>query len=108
MSKPASVPSDVHCIVLDAMGVIFRVGEDVPELLIPFIAREGGTRDSALVDAAYVDASSGRCDPDEFWVRVGLSPELEDDYLELHELMPGATQFIDDARRHATPIWMLS
>jgi HAD superfamily hydrolase (TIGR01509 family) len=90
------------------MGVIFRAGDDVAELLIPFVVRHGGCADPNAISAAYVDASLGRIDADAFWRRVGLDPSVEDAYLATHELMPGAHAFIAAARRAELPLWCLS
>ena len=90
------------------MGVIFRAGDDVAELLIPFVVRHGGCADTNAISAAYVDASLGRIDADAFWRRVGLDPSLEDAYLATHELMPGADAFIAAARRAELSVWCLS
>ena len=75
-----------HCIVLDAMGVIFRAADDVAELLIPFITEAGGNVDAKTIASAYFDASLGMINADEFWNKVHLDPSLEDDYLSRHSL----------------------
>ena len=74
-------------LALDAMGVLYRSGDDVGELLEPFVREHGG--DAAKVAGAYHEASLGEISPDLFWEQVGLSPELEDAYLDRHELAPG-------------------
>ena len=57
----------MDCIVLDAMGVIFRAADDVAELLIPFIAETGGNVSTGIVESTYMDASLGLISVDEFW-----------------------------------------
>ena len=74
-------------LALDAMGVLYKSGDDVGELLEPFVREHGGEVDK--VAAAYHAASLGEISADAFWAQVGLSPELEDDYLSLHELGSG-------------------
>ena len=59
-------------IVLDAMGVVFRAGDDVAELLVPYVAAHGGAADAARVGAAYLRASRGELTGVEFWRSVGL------------------------------------
>ena len=71
-------------LALDAMGVLYKSGDDVGELLEPFVRQHGG--DVEKVEAAYHAASLGEISADAFWTRVGLPPDLEDDYLSLHEL----------------------
>jgi len=72
-------------VVLDAMGVIFSAKDDVKELLIPFITQRGGAS-AEIVKQFYHSASIGRLSPDDFWNNVGLTPELEDEYLETRPL----------------------
>ena len=52
-------------LLLDAMGVIYRIGDDVKEILIPFVRQKGG--DVGAVENAYIEASLGRLEPDAFW-----------------------------------------
>jgi HAD superfamily hydrolase (TIGR01509 family) len=98
----------MRCIVLDAMGVIFRAADDVAELLIPFIRKMRATVDSRLIEAAYMDASLGILDADAFWRQVGLDSSVEDDYLKTHSLNPGVESFLTCARQAGVPVWCLS
>ena len=93
-------------LVLDAMGVIYRAGDDVADLLLPFVARHGGKRDQ--VEAAYHDASLGRLSAAQFWHQVGLSPDLEDDYLAGHQLSAGLHDFLAAAKPRTDALWCLS
>ncbi|MFZ1977456.1 MAG: HAD-IA family hydrolase [Bacteroidota bacterium] len=97
-----------HCIVLDAMGVIFRAADDVAELLIPFITEAGGNVDAKTIASAYFDASLGMINADEFWNKVHLDPSLEDDYLSRHSLVPGVEDFLRNAGLFRIPVWCLS
>ena len=96
----------MRCLVLDAMGVIFSAADDVAELLVPFVHGSGG--DASRVDSAYLEASVGAIDADEFWRRVGLDASVEDAYLAAHSLVPGAREFIARASEAGTPVWCLS
>ena len=53
----------MSCLVLDAMGVIFKSADDVGELLIPFIAEKSGSFDEGVIQAAYLEASLGKSAP---------------------------------------------
>jgi HAD superfamily hydrolase (TIGR01509 family) len=97
---------NIQCVVLDGMGVIFAAADDVAELLIPFVRSVGG--DPTKVDSAYLDASLGVIDADEFWIRVGLDASLEAQYLSGHALIPGAREFLVRAREAGIPVWCLS
>lgn len=96
----------MKCLVLDAMGVIFQAADDVVELLIPFVAEHGGEVD--VVQSAYLDASLGRISADEFWEKVGVDANLEDDYLARHRLSNGVIELVDIARQRHLPVWCLS
>jgi FMN phosphatase YigB (HAD superfamily) len=96
----------MQCIVLDGMGVIFNAADDVADLLIPFVRAVGG--DPTKVNSAYLDASLGIIDADEFWVRVGLNASVEGQYLSGHELFPGARDFLVRANELGIPVWCLS
>ncbi len=91
---------NIECVVLDAMGVVFRAADDVAELLVPFVRNRGGVEDVGAIEAAYLDASRGSITADAFWLKVGLSPSLEDDYLSGHALTPGAREFLAPCERH--------
>jgi putative hydrolase of the HAD superfamily len=84
-------------LVLDAMGVIYRVGDDVADLLVPFIREKGGIDDDAQIEAAYLKASLGEIDAAEFWRRVHVSPDLEDEYLMTLELSDELLEFLEAA-----------
>src|SRR3990172_8074431 len=95
-------------LVLDAMGVIYRTGDDVADLLVPFIREQGGTADDELIDAAYRQASLGQTTAAEFWLRVGVPHELEDDYLRRHVLTDGVVALLERARTRFNHICCLS
>jgi len=81
-------------LALDAMGVIYKVGDDVADLLIPFIRENGGSADGDLINDTYLAASLGKIPASRFWQTVGLDVEYEDRYLETHELSPGLEEFL--------------
>ncbi len=80
-------------LLLDAMGVLYQSGDDVAELLIPFVHRHGrACRPAATIEQAYVAASLGDIDETTFWQRMGVDPVLEDDYLAGHRLIEGTRE----------------
>lgn len=95
-------------LVLDAMGVIYAVAEDVAELLCPFIHEHGGITDDHRIGELYREASLGQLSPAQFWASVGLDPSLEDTYLTLHRLTPALIEFLGQARGKVDAIWCLS
>lgn len=95
-------------LVLDAMGVIFAAGDDVAELLIPFVKEHGGSCDDDHIAALYLDASLGRISAAEFWGDVGVDPALEDSYLRRHSLSEGCLEFLAGIRPNVNSVWCLS
>lgn len=108
MSVGGARDVSIECVVLDAMGVVFRAADDVAELLVPFVRSHGGVEDVGAIEAAYLDASRGSITADVFWLKVGLSPSLEDDYLSGHALIPGVREFLAHAYDVNAPVWLLS
>jgi len=98
----------MSCLVLDAMGVIFRSADDVAELLIPFIAEKSESFDEQVIRSAYLEASLGNISPDEFWNRVDVAPELEDEFLSRHSLNPGIIELLSRAKDNGISVWCLS
>jgi HAD superfamily hydrolase (TIGR01509 family) len=82
---------------LDAMGVIYSVGDDVGELLVPFIRRHGGTTDVTAIERAYNLVSLGKLSAEAFWLSVEVDPALEDKYISEHSLSAGIHELLDFA-----------
>ncbi len=76
------------------MGVIYRAGDDVGELLVPFVREHGKVHDAAEIERIYTLASLGELPAAELWRQLGVAPALEDRYLERHALMDGLTEFL--------------
>jgi HAD superfamily hydrolase (TIGR01509 family) len=89
-------------LVLDAMGVLYEAGDDVAELLVPFVGRHGRADLLAeVIDRDYVEASLGRMDTHTFWQRMGVDPSLEDRYLAGHRLIEGTLEALAELKeRH--------
>jgi putative hydrolase of the HAD superfamily len=94
-------------VVLDAMGVIYTSGDDVAELLVPYVAAHGGA-DAARVAAEYLRASRGERSAAEFWRNVGLDDGHEDAYLAGHATAPGLVPFLEWATRSGYRLACLS
>ena len=83
----------VRWIVFDAMGVIFKVGDDTGRLLIPMLRELVPALTKEQIYAAYIEASLGNLSAFDFWQRLGLGedyPQIQnaylDQYLTLDEL----------------------
>jgi putative hydrolase of the HAD superfamily len=90
------------------MGVIYPVGDDVANFLVPFIRKKSGLDDVEQIETLYIQASLGAFDADEFWRRVGLAPDLEDEYLEQLVLSDGLLEFLEAARPQFDQVACLS
>lgn len=95
-------------LVLDAMGVIYRVGDDVNDLLVPFVREKGGLDDAERLDADYLEASLGRIDAAELWRRLKLPAVLEDEYLRRFTLSEGLFELLQFARQRYERVYCLS
>ena len=95
-------------LVLDAMGVICSVGDDVRDLLCPFIEEKGVTKDISEIDRLYDLASLGKMSANEFWKDIGLAPALEDEYLQRYRLTDGLIDFLKAINSRGFQVWCLS
>ena len=84
-------------LALDAMGVLYETGDDVGGLLVPFAQGRGSTATVAEIEKAYLAASYGQIDAASFWERLGLDPDVEDEYLSGHRLSSGVQALLDGA-----------
>jgi len=114
-TQPAKRPKDgtvfnpvKPALILDAMGVIYRSADDVAELLVPFVAEQGGTTDAEYIERQYHRASLSLMNGAEFWQSVGIPPGLEDNYLARHQLSPGLREFLIAIRLYVDSLWCLS
>ncbi len=72
-------------IVFDAMGVIFKVGDDTRRLLIPMLKELAPSFSSQQIYDIYIEASLGNISAFDFWQKLGLGedyPEIQDAYLD--------------------------
>ncbi len=88
-------------VALDGPGVLYREGDDIRQLLIPF-ARERGSSASAedIVDKARL-LSLGRFTPADFWRTIGVEGdpnELDSAYLSTHQLNTGVVRYLRSLR----------
>lgn len=99
---------NLKVIVLDAMGVIYAVADDLHNLLCPFIAEKGGIADISQIEQLYLSASIGRMSSFEFWKAVDVDPKFEDDYIRLHKLSDGLLDFLEQTKQRGNEVWCLS
>jgi putative hydrolase of the HAD superfamily len=77
--------------VLDAMGVLYRHGNVVGGVLIPYLRDLGCSRGEGEIREVYRRCTLGRLSTDELWNELGVGHRASDaDYCSRHELNPGA------------------
>lgn len=73
-------------IFFDVMGVVFVVGDDTNELLVPFVQRLNKNISLEQINKCYLDASLGKISSSEFWLKMGFDKsqlkKIEENYLE--------------------------
>ena len=72
-------------IFFDVMGVLFIVGDDTNDLLVPFVKKYNKQISSEEIINEYMQASLGMISSKQFWKNVGLGefyPSIETEYLE--------------------------
>ena len=86
------------------MGVVYRVGDDVADLLVPYIRERNPSAWLGQIHEAYHLASLGKLTTAQFWDRVGLGhryPEVELEYLNSRlELTDGFLAAAEELSQH--------
>ncbi len=75
---------NMEWIIFDAMGVIFEIGDDLNELLVPFVQKRCSGISREEIDRYYTSATLGEITAEHFWEKVGLGdnyPAIETEYL---------------------------
>lgn len=93
-------PAPLRLIALDAMGVLFRVGRQVRDALLPFCRARGSRVAADRVQEVYVQATTGELSSAALWKALDLPGKAEDldrQYAAGHSLNPGSLEFCDRA-----------
>ncbi|MGB5756919.1 MAG: HAD-IA family hydrolase [Acidimicrobiales bacterium] len=96
-TKPDAAAAGYRVVALDGMGVLYREGDDVRRLLVPFARERGSTVAEEDIVAKARQLSLGRMTPADFWSVIGVagdSNELDAAYLARHQLMPGVVRYL--------------
>lgn len=62
----------IRNIFFDVMGIVFVVGDDTNELLVPFVQKFNKNVSKEQINKFYLDASSGKITSGEFWLNMGV------------------------------------
>lgn len=101
-------PEKKPVLALDAMGVLYAVGDDVADLLVPFVRKYGNGVSESVIEREYLSASLGEIDAATFWRRAGVEPTLEDSYLKGHKLNEGVAELLASASQRFSRVCNLS
>ena len=88
-------------VALDAMGVLYREGEDIKTLLVPFAREQGASASDEEIAAKARTLSLGRMTTGQFWNAIGVkgkAEKLDASYLSLHQLTPGVIKYLRSLR----------
>lgn len=66
-------------VIFDVMGVIFKVGDDTNDLLVPFVWRYNKSITREEINDEYIKASSGVMTSVEFWKKMRAVAEGEEE-----------------------------
>ncbi len=94
-------------LALDAMGVVFQEAHVVGQILTPFL-RAYCNVDAERVMELYLQGIVGEFTAAVFWKKLGLSPDVEDEYLQCYQLGDNAKEFLKEARKQFDSVWLLS
>ena len=97
--EPANDPTTdrFRVVALDGMGVLYREGDDVNKLLVPFARQHGSIVPDEEIVLRARQLSLGRMTSADFWQAIGVAGDpnqLDADYLALHQLTPGVVRYL--------------
>jgi HAD superfamily hydrolase (TIGR01509 family) len=75
----------IKWVMFDVMGVVFTVGDDTNDLLVPFIWERNAGISREAINEIYIRASLGQVTSRQLWDEVGLGrdyPQVERAYLD--------------------------
>jgi HAD superfamily hydrolase (TIGR01509 family) len=98
-------------VALDMMGVVYPIGDDLRDLIIPFLKSEGCDRPEQDFIEAYRRCYRGGADAASFWESLGYAPpfdEIETLVLREYHLTYGAIEFLEALRAAGIPVFSLT
>lgn len=100
-------------VIFDVMGVVFVVGDDTNDLLVPFVQRLNENISKEWVNSNYMDASLGKITSMEFWRRMGIdgseAGSIEKKYLDENlKIDPNIIDFMKELKERGYRLGLLS
>lgn len=96
-TEPSEARSPYRVIALDGMGVLYRQGDDVSTVLVPFAHERGSVRSAEEIEAKARQLELGRITTGEFWSAIGVPGDaaaLDGDYQTRLQLSPGVVKYL--------------
>jgi len=107
-SQSSKMPPTYDAVAFDGMGVLYKEGDDVVELLIPYLRDHGCTKSNEFIGEVYTRASEGQLTSAGLWTTLGAKAASDETYLASHELNPGMEALLARLSRHGVPLACLS
>ncbi len=108
VAEPEDADDELPTVVaLDGMGVLYREGDDINQLLVPFVRERGSDASHDRIVAGARSMSLGRITAADFWAGVGVEGdpnELDDAYLNRFHLSPGVVKFLRYLRENGVQV----
>ena len=78
-------------VILDAMGVLYREGDDFTNLMLPYVRRNGCELPDDAVERAFNRCSAGDIDSEDMWRACGLESTdgADMEHCSFYQLSPG-------------------
>lgn len=82
-------------VALDAMGVLYRDGDVVTGLLVPYLRGKGCRRSPEVIRGCYHECTRGEIGTAELWAKLGVAEVASDhEYCRAHRLTPGVVPML--------------
>ena len=102
--------SHIDWVILDAMGVIYRNGDDVNDIMIPFLRERGCDMPDDHIDREFDRCSIGDISSEDMWQACGLESTdgVDLEYTFRYAMNPGVMQTLAKLREMNVRVACLS
>jgi len=100
--------SRAKCLFIDAMGVLYALGDDVGDLLIPFCLEKGSACGGENILQAYQDCSLGKMSSGGLWKRLGFLNNWDEEYIQRYSLNPDVLETLALLKKSGFKLYCLS
>jgi putative hydrolase of the HAD superfamily len=89
----------IDAVAFDAMGVLYKTGDDVEDLLIPYLRGKGCTLVDSEIEDLYRECSLGKMSSSEFWNSTNAVGATDFEYCQGHRLTDGILPLLVELSR---------